>query len=158
MPIKITITNQIVGNGVICAQKGKPETATPVPLYKMVIENNENVVAELPVTRDTSKNEQCPPNKPGVPYQARIRTDGERGFRLELYEEALCKDRSPNLLQGTGKTSRTSIQIHIGPAYSEGCICLTDGEKGRDSLEKIIRTLQESKHGNEYFEICVEEY
>lgn len=99
MAILILVTNKKVGKSFLYSglnHKGKKKI---VSTYRMTVTNESGSVEEFPVTRDTmatvfGKKNKCkydeggeaPPNKSGTPYRAHIRTDGSKGFRLELYE------------------------------------------------------------------------
>jgi hypothetical protein len=128
--ISIYITNQKAGESRL--QK--------IPVYKMLVLNESGSTAEFPVTRD-AVTKKAPANKPGKPYSGRIREDGPKGFRIELYEPGVGKKGSRYSLRGIGKIIRTNIQIHIGPGRSEGCVLLTGGVKGRDKFEKTVKSL-----------------
>jgi hypothetical protein len=152
MSISIHVTNTVVDDGYIYEKPGKRGAMLPAPLYSVQI-TSDQIEHSFLVTRDTVRSlerapavqygvaGECPPNKTDEPYHARIRTDGPRGFRLELFEPSLCIDRSPNLLRGIGPDERTSIQIHIGPGHSDGCFLLTDDEAGRDAFATALRSL-----------------
>jgi hypothetical protein len=127
VPISIYITNEKIGK-------------EKIPLYKMLVLNESGSMAEFAVTRNAVTKE-APGNKSGKPYFGHIREDGEKGFRIELYEPGIGKKGNKYSLKGVGKTIRTNIQIHIGPGRSEGCFLLTNGVKGRNKFEKAVRSL-----------------
>ena len=164
MAISIRITGDIVGEGVLYSGDNKTGKRHAVPLYRMILSNKAGTERELGVTRDTlvtvGKKQlrdkyglfgECPPNKNDVPYEAFIRTDGERGFRLQLYESAVSQPDERYLLQGVGNIKRQYIQIHIGPGQSRGCFLLTDDEAGRGLFQSTLEELieEEKKIGGE---------
>ncbi len=159
MAISIIITNQKIGKSHIYSELNHQGKREIVPTYRMIIFNESGTVQEFAVTRDTvvtafgqkspskyGKDNECPPNKIKKPYLGHIRTDGEKGFRIELYEPGIGKKGNRNRLKGTGKNIRRYIQIHLGPGKSEGCFLLKDWLKGRDNFKKtIVRLLREDR-------------
>jgi len=177
MAISIYITNKIVGKSILYSKINKGGNEVPVALYEMLITNKSGTAKKSKVTRDSLKsvfsrntkdryevNGECPPNKTSAPYEGKIRFDGGKGFRIELYENGIDgnKKNSHYLLRGIGKVKRTHIQIHIGPGHSEGCLLLADNERGRDKFQKVIEELinEDVRNGvkrADTFEIHVEE-
>lgn len=154
MAISIVITKEIIGESVLYSKEDQLGDRYRVPLYKMTLANESGTVKETGVTRDsirtiTTKRPrsrygvqgECPPNRDGAPYDAFVRDDGKKGFRLQLFEETILQDEQKYLVRGMGKTKRQYIQIHIGPGYSEGCFLLTDDIQGRNIFQETVESL-----------------
>lgn len=67
---------------------------------------------------------ECPTSIEGKPFLGRVREDGPKGFRIQLYEDSCEKQRS---LEGEGSVLRFDIQIHFGAAASYGCFLVAGG-------------------------------
>ena len=127
--MKIKITKEVVGESVIKSSKENPERIEKVPLYKMLINNQEFAVTRdtnhnnnfLKIRGDFSENSECPPS--ANEYKGFIRADGKKGHRIQLYEEGV-DDGSKSLIQGKGEMIRSFIQIHKGEGWSRGCFIL----------------------------------
>jgi len=153
MSIDITIEGKSIGTGQIFTDIERAHKVD-VSGYQMIVRSKGFDDAVFTITRDTAHslahpehryktNGECPPSKDGEPYHARIRTDGPRGYRLELYEPSLCIDRSPNLLQGTGQVPRTSIQIHKGPGYTQGCFSIMPDKAEHERFCSVLHAMME---------------
>ena len=138
----ITITNEIIGQTELHSHKENPERIEMVPLYKMIFK--EKIFS---VTRDTnhnnfykktkgnfSTNSECPPGN----FKATIRKDGEKGPRIQLYEEGI-DNGSGSLLKGKGETIRSHIQIHKGK-WSTGCFLVQEHKE----FQELVNNLKES--------------
>ncbi|RJQ14521.1 hypothetical protein C4553_00390 [Candidatus Parcubacteria bacterium] len=154
MAIQLFITNQKSGWTRLWSLQNHKGKVKKTFSYRMFILNESGSVREFEVSRDAlvptfikrkqSKygiDGEAPPNKIQKPYNARIRTDGKKGFRLELYESGVGKKNNKNVILGTGKVLRKHIQIHIGPGCSEGCFLLTGWTKGREKFKRAIKQM-----------------
>ena len=159
MAISILITNRKIGKSRLYSEPNQKGKKMVVPAYQTLLANESGSAEEFRVTRDTivtvfgvkttgkyGENDEAPPNRSDAPYRARIRTDGRKGFRLELYEFGIGKRQNRSSLRGIGKFIRTHIQIHLGPARSGGCFLLTDRKAGRDRFRRAVhRLIREDK-------------
>lgn len=163
MAISIRITADVIGESILYSKENKEGAKHAVPLYRLTLSNKTGTKREFGVTRDTirtiGKAEQderyalfgeCPPNKKDVPYEAAIRRDGERGFRLQLFESGIEQKNEQYLLQGIGPIKRQYIQIHIGPSHSRGCFLLTDDFSGRQAFQEAVEELMEEDERNDH--------
>lgn len=157
MAVTIRVTNKKAGTSFLYARPGQKGRRKKVPAYRAIISNESGATAEVPVTRDTvvqafgeqrdlryGTNDECPPNKKNKPYSGHIRTDGTKGFRIELYEPGVGLRGNTYQLKGIGRAIRENIQIHVGPGQSLGCFLLTGGTKGRDNFKKLITSMAKS--------------
>jgi len=154
MAIYIEVTNTCVGKGKIYPLLGRRGKAVSVPQYKMILKNNSGSTRNFSVTRDTmdtikgnlAGDRECPPNKSKIPYIGISRRGGLKGFRIELSEPGIPKQGEAHGIRGLGKSIRYNMQIHLGPAKSEGCILLKGWHRGRDAFEQtILRLIKEDK-------------
>jgi hypothetical protein len=158
MAITVRITNEQAGSSYLYERPEQKGARKKAPTYRVFVSNSLGQEAEFLVTRDTvvnmfgaqrdfkyGTNDECPPNKKSKPYHGHIRTDGTKGFRIELYEPGIGLRGNNFQLKGTGKVIRENIQIHIGPGQSLGCFLLTSGTKGREQFKKIITKMSKGK-------------
>jgi hypothetical protein len=101
---------------------------------EFVVSRDTNVTGKAKDTRGRyGRGEETPP---GV-YQGHVRTDGNKGFRIELTQPGR---KTGEILTPDGYL-KTFSQIHIGPGCSEGCMLLTKGTPGRAAFERSIDAL-----------------
>ena len=141
--MNLVITKEVVGKKELHSSKENPERIEEVPLYKMIFG-----YSDFSVTRDTnhkdtfkklqgdfSENSECPPNKKDQPYKVILRTDGNKGPRLQLYEEEV-DDGKGRYLQGIGQEKRDLIQIHKGK-WSTGCFLVQENKEFQKMISEI---------------------
>jgi hypothetical protein len=141
--LTLTISNELTGgqsyvNALPGGRNEPGQTSLAVPLYYLSITNESGSFTQLPITRDAIAG-LGPFNDPGL-YAGAIRTDGDRGFRVELRD---LQSGSANV------NGRTNIQIHIGPGCSQGCSLLQGGPAGRTQFQNVVEGFlqQDSDNG-----------
>ena len=128
-----------------------------VNTYKMTVTNESGSQRAFNVTRDTNYNDTTAHTRgdyvshgetPPGDYKGHIRTDGSKGFRVEIYDPAV-DNGTRSQIQLPDATMKENAQIHVGPGCSEGCILLTGGAAGRDVFEQAVRGLlsEDSQNG-----------
>lgn len=145
MAIFITIGNKTVGKGKIYPHEGRRGGPMNVPQYELRVRNSSGNSEFFSVTRDTVATtkkvegfDECPPSRINKPYQGIVRRGGPKGFRIELCEAGVPKRGESHGVRGIGENIRYNIQIHLGPAKSDGCILLADWKRGRDRFQRVI--------------------
>ena len=140
--IRIIVTNEKVGRTRIYPERDKKGQWAYTPAYKAIIRLGKKV-ALFAVSRDTITHVfgieeflECPASLHRQPFQAFVREDNNRGFRLQLCE-SLARDKTT--LIGRGTKTRSSIQIHWGPGCSTGCMSIAGGKKGHRSFKGTLR-------------------
>lgn len=150
----LTISDIVSGRAMMYEKRGRQGRRFIVPTYVAYLRCNQQdrILFEFAVTRDATDvvlgiqdarfgaGGECPPHKPGTPYQAVIHQTKLIPFGLRLYEPWCRNKRS---LFGTGTTQRTNILIHFGPARSEGCFTVARGKAGLAAFEQAILALGE---------------
>jgi RHS repeat-associated protein len=152
----IIVTNQVVGQSVVRSLPGGAgvpgQKVENVPLYKAVIVNESGSVRLTSVTRDTNatgpvketrgkfgSSQEAPPGT----YDGRIRTDGKKGFRVELSDPGT----RGQIVTADGIV-RGNVQMHIGPGCSEGCMLLPGGKQGRADFAQAVTDLVKEDQAN----------
>ena len=128
-----------------------------VNTYKMTVTNESGDTRVFNVTRDTNyngptsetrgqyvKGGETPPGE----YKGNIRTDGAKGFRIEIYDPKVDNGTKSQIQLPDG-TMKEHAQIHIGPGCSEGCQLLTGGTAGRDAFQNAVNSLINEDNLNE---------
>jgi len=162
--IHIVVTNQTVGTSYVKKYTSKEMRNDPtlqqvresgVPTYRVLVRNDSGSGFMTQVTRDTNRNgptsetrgnfgsgNEAPPGS----YAAAIRTGGDAGFRVELRDP---NNPSSATIQGPDG-DRLSVQIHIGPGCSEGCMLLQGGQQGRSDFQSQMDVLkaEDAANGN----------
>jgi RHS repeat-associated protein len=135
-----------------------------VNTYKLIITNDSGSKRVFNVSRDTNYNGTTSQTRgdygsgseapPGA-YRGHTRSDGSRGFRVELYDPEVDKGNK-DTIQSPDGTLRHNVQIHIGPGCSEGCMLLTGGATERDNFKDAVNDmLKEDKDNNKGQDIYV---
>jgi RHS repeat-associated protein len=135
-----------------------------VNTYKMTLKNDSGSGRTFNVTRDTNYNDTAARTRgqyvshgetPPGDYRGHIRTDGSKGFRVEIYDPAVDNGTRSQIQLPDG-TMKENAQIHIGPGCSEGCVLLTGGTSGRSAFEDAVRgLLREDRENNKGQDIYV---
>ena len=160
--IRITVTNVPVGKSYvnrftqreIQASRGAlQQVRETVPTYRIVVTNDSGSSFASQATRDTNRagdiaqtrgsygpNQEAPPGA----YSGAVRTDGAKGFRIELSD--VDKPGTGTVTGPAGE--RGNIQIHIGAGCSEGCMLLPGGAAARDSFQTAFESVQDEDRRN----------
>jgi len=77
------------------------------------------------------KDHECPPGE----YDGNIRVDGSKGPRIELGDKP-----GGSTIKAPDGTNRENVQIHFGPAMSEGCMTGQTGHEGQNKFMKTVQT------------------
>ena len=137
----------VTGTSHVNSRPGGAGTVENVSTYRMTITNESGTSSNFDVTRDTNYNgpaaqqrglygrdSEAPPGE----YQGHIRRDGNKGFRIELYDPAVTQIGDRDTINAPDGTARGNIQIHIGPGSSQGCMLLTGGRRSRDTFDTFV--------------------
>jgi len=148
--LKIVISSEIAGKGLMYERLGKQGARKYVPTYQVYVYDGTHCIYKFAVTRhsaeeifrggasfDYSQNGECPPSDN---YFGRITDAGRLGFSIMLYDYWCPQKES---LIGTSNFIRKGIKIHKGPGMSLGCMMIAGGRSGYRKFIKAFTRLEE---------------
>jgi RHS repeat-associated protein len=145
--LRIKVTNVVVRTQKIYDKSTGKTTIVNTNSYRMIVENHSGTRRVFDVTRSSSygkrgeygKDRETPPGN----YIGSIRTDGSKGFRIELTEpgQSQGKVTSPDTTQ-----TRDYLQIHRNGMEFEGCMGFPKADHAR--FEETVKTLLDQDKQN----------